>query len=56
MNTNHNPANTTPPTLALRRHSIRSLTPSELRVAHGGYEAWGNQSGDGAGQSGGYTS
>ena len=22
--------------LALRRHSIRTLTPSELRVAHGG--------------------
>jgi hypothetical protein len=29
MNTNDN-------TLALRRHSIRTLTASELRVVHGG--------------------
>ena len=42
MKTNHN-------TLVLRRHSIRTLTASELRVAHGGYDAWGNQSGDGTG-------
>jgi hypothetical protein len=28
---------TTQPTLALRRHSIRTLTPSELRVAQGGF-------------------
>jgi hypothetical protein len=50
MNTNHYPAAATQPTLVLRRHSIRALTGSELRLAHGGYDAWGNQSGDGTGR------
>jgi hypothetical protein len=43
VNTNPNPATTTQPALALRRHSIRTLTPSELRVAHGG-QGGGTQS------------
>ena len=29
--------NTAQPTLALRRHSIRTLTASELSVVHGGF-------------------
>ena len=29
--------NKTKPTLALRAHSIRTLTPSELSVVHGGF-------------------
>ena len=41
MRINNNPA-TTRPTLALRRHSIRTLTPSELSVAHGGWQGGGH--------------
>jgi hypothetical protein len=44
MDTNHN-------TLKLRTHSIRNLTPSELRIARGGQggQGGGNQANQGAG-------
>jgi hypothetical protein len=43
MNTNHN-------TLALRRHiNIRTLTPSELRVVHGGTQLGGHSIASGLG-------
>ena len=35
--------------LALRRHSIRTLTPSELRVARGGETGNGTGGGTGGG-------
>ena len=38
--------NTNPNKLALRRHSIRTLTADELRIAHGGQ---GNGTGTGGG-------
>jgi hypothetical protein len=41
---------TAQPTLVLRRHSIRTLTPSELRVAHGGNNS--NTSGSASVQTG----
>jgi hypothetical protein len=40
-------------TLALRKHSIRTLTPSELGVAHGGYTSGGGGAGRTAYTSGG---
>jgi hypothetical protein len=42
ISTTPNTATTAQPTLALRRHSIRTLTPNELRAAHGGWQGGGH--------------
>ena len=39
--------------LALRRQSIRTLTASELSIAHGGGDGTGTGGGDGTGTGGG---